>query len=84
MTRNATPDTIRINPGELRWLRTAKASCVAPCWETSLTAITVYAKLANGMDLTDEAAYLRAERATAKASARLVGDGAPLSYSQPA
>ncbi|MBF9140810.1 hypothetical protein [Hymenobacter properus] len=78
---NTAPDTRRVNPAEMRYLREALAKCPGPCWETSLTAIVVYAQLAHGMDLTDEADALRAERAAAQDRAQLKGTTAETRYS---
>lgn len=51
----------RINPAELRYLRQALATCTIGCRLTSLQAIVAFARLHDGLDLTDEARYIQAE-----------------------
>ncbi len=56
----------RINPAELRYLRQAIAACTVGCRLQSLQAIVAFAYLHDGQNLSDEAAYLRAEWAAAE------------------
>ncbi|RFP65902.1 hypothetical protein D0N36_06780 [Hymenobacter lapidiphilus] len=63
-----TTHTNRINPAELRYLRTALAACTIGCRYSAMQAIVVYAHLHDGLELTDEAAYLTAEMAAAEAT----------------
>ncbi|GAB3303454.1 hypothetical protein [Hymenobacter tenuis] len=51
----------KINPSELRYLRESIAACSVGCRYQAMQAIVAYAYLHDGLDLTDEAAYLKAE-----------------------
>lgn len=55
------PTTTRINPAELRYTRTALAECTVGCRYQSLQAIVAFAWLHDGLDLSDEATYIKAE-----------------------
>lgn len=59
----------RINPAELRFLRQAVTATATGCRFQAMQAIVVYAKLHDGIDLTDEAAYLEAEFRAAESAA---------------
>ncbi len=57
-TNNRRP---RINPVELRYLREALAACTVGCRYAALQAIVAFAWLHDGLDLSDEATYIKAE-----------------------
>lgn len=68
MTILADTNRTKINPSELRYLRQAIAACSVGCRYQAMQAIVAYAYLHDGLDLTDEAAYLKAEFADAEAN----------------
>ena len=69
MKINTTPDYNRVNPAELRFLRSAVDATDTGCKDSAIQAVVTYAKLHDGMDLKAEAKYLRREM-EAQAEAR--------------